>query len=146
MHHKKIIEKELEGFGIRLNKQPPNIEYKLKDKGGITISRTVENPDLDDETIKIILNEYKVRNVDILIKCKCTEDDIIDIIEGNRKYIPCLYILNKIDDISLAELEILDQIPHYVPISAHLEWGLEDLIETIWDYLDMIRVYTKPKG
>jgi len=28
----------------------------------------VENPDLDDELIKSILNEYKVRNVDICIK------------------------------------------------------------------------------
>jgi len=25
IQHKRIIEKELEGFGIRLNKQPPNI-------------------------------------------------------------------------------------------------------------------------
>ena len=67
-------------------------------------------------------------------------------IEGNRKYIPCLYILNKIDDITMEELEILDQIPHYVPISAHLNWGLDDLIDSMWDYLDLIRVYTKPKG
>ena len=31
--HKRIIEKELEGFGIRLNKQPPNITLTKKDKG-----------------------------------------------------------------------------------------------------------------
>jgi ribosome-interacting GTPase 1 len=29
-------------------------------------------------------------------------------IEGNRKYIPCLYALNKIDDITLEELNVLD--------------------------------------
>lgn len=68
----------------------------------------VDNPDLDDETIRVILAEYKIRSADIVIKCKCTEDDIIDVIEGNRKYIPCLYILNKIDDISMEELNILD--------------------------------------
>lgn len=33
--HKKIIEKELEGFGIRLNKKPPNMELKKKEKGGL---------------------------------------------------------------------------------------------------------------
>ena len=27
--HKRIIERELEGFGIRLNKQPPNIGNKM---------------------------------------------------------------------------------------------------------------------
>ena len=30
---KRIIEDELEGFGIRVNKQPPNIVFKKKDKG-----------------------------------------------------------------------------------------------------------------
>lgn len=30
--HKRLIEHELEGFGIRLNKTPPNIYFKKKDK------------------------------------------------------------------------------------------------------------------
>ena len=38
---KKVIETELEGFGIRINKEPPNIVYKKKDKGGIAITNTV---------------------------------------------------------------------------------------------------------
>jgi ribosome-interacting GTPase 1 len=49
--HKKIIERELEGFGIRLNKKPPNIEIKKKEKGGLSITKTVDC-DLDDEMIK----------------------------------------------------------------------------------------------
>ena len=39
--HKKLIEKELEGFGLRLNKQPPNIVFRKKDKGGINLQVTV---------------------------------------------------------------------------------------------------------
>lgn len=39
--HKKIIENEVEGFGIRLNKQPPNIGFRKKDKGGINLTSTV---------------------------------------------------------------------------------------------------------
>ena len=38
---KKVIETELEGFGIRINKEPPNIVFKKKDKGGIAITNTV---------------------------------------------------------------------------------------------------------
>ena len=34
---KRIIERELEGFGIRLNKKKPDIILKKKDKGGIVI-------------------------------------------------------------------------------------------------------------
>jgi small GTP-binding protein len=48
MQHKKIIEHELEGFGIRLNKSPPDIEFKKKDKGGITISRMVDADRVSD--------------------------------------------------------------------------------------------------
>lgn len=106
----------------------------------------VETSRVDDETIKAILKEYKINNADILIKCDATEDDIIDVIEGNRKYIPCLYALNKIDAITLDELNILDQIDHYVPIAGDLGWNLDELIERMWEYLDLIRVYTKPKG
>lgn len=73
-------------------------------------------------------------------------DDLIDIIEGNRIYVPCIYVLNKIDAISIEELDLLDKFPHYVPISAKDEWNFDDLMSKIWDYLDLIRIYTKPKG
>lgn len=33
-----------------------------------------------------------------------------------------------------------------MPICADKEWNLDELIERIWEYLDLIRVYTKPKG
>lgn len=36
--------------------------------------------------------------------------------------------------------------PHYVPVCAYLEWNLDGLVEMVWDYLDLQRVYTKPKG
>lgn len=41
LQHKKLIEYELEGFGIRLNKNPPNIHFRRKDKGGINLTSTV---------------------------------------------------------------------------------------------------------
>ena len=30
-----------------------------------------------------------------------TAEDLIDVVEGNRVYIPCIYVLNKIDQISI---------------------------------------------
>ena len=41
LQHKKLIEYEVEGFGIRLNKKPPNISFRKKDKGGINLTATV---------------------------------------------------------------------------------------------------------
>ena len=47
--HKKLIEHELEGFGIRLNKQPPQISFRKKEKGGITFTSAIQNARLDLE-------------------------------------------------------------------------------------------------
>ena len=80
------------------------------------------------------------------MKYDASDEDLIDVIEGNRIYIPAIYVMNKIDQISLEELELLNRVPHYCPISGYCEWNLDGLLEMIWDYLDMIRLYTKPKG
>jgi ribosome-interacting GTPase 1 len=31
-------------------------------------------------------------------------------------------------------------------VCAYHEWGLDTLIEMMWNYLDLVRIYTKPKG
>ena len=55
-------------------------------------------------------------------------------------------MLNKIDAISIEELDLLMQNPHNVPISARDKWNFDELMEKMWEYLDLIRIYTKPKG
>ncbi|KAG2042962.1 P-loop containing nucleoside triphosphate hydrolase protein [Suillus americanus] len=144
---KKIIEGELEGFGIRLNKKPPAILVRKKDKGGIAITNTVPLTNIDQEEIKAVLSEYKLSNVDVTIRQpNMTADDLVDVIEGNRVYIPALYVLNKIDAISIEELDLLYKIPHSVPISSK-EWlNIDELSEKMWDALELVRVYTKPRG
>ncbi|CAL1380115.1 unnamed protein product [Linum trigynum] len=119
--HKRLIEKELEGFGIRLNKEPPNLTFRKKDKGVIYFTATVTNTHVDLETVKAICREYRIHNADLTLRFDATADDLIDVIEGSRVYIPCVYALNKIDQITLEELQILDKLPHYCPISAHLD-------------------------
>ncbi|KAG1892581.1 P-loop containing nucleoside triphosphate hydrolase protein [Suillus subluteus] len=144
---KKIIESELEGFGIRLNKKPPAILVRKKDKGGIAITNTVPLTNIDQEEIKAVLSEYKLNNVDVTIRQpNMTADDLVDVIEGNRVYIPALYVLNKIDAISIEELDLLYKIPHSVPVSSK-EWlNIDELSEKMWDALELVRVYTKPRG
>merc|ERR1711976_805316 len=146
LQHERIIEKELEGFGIRLNKEPPNIYFKRKEKGGINLQSLVAQSELDLDLVKTILSEYRIHNADIILRVDATADDLIDIVEGNRSYIPCIYLLNKIDQISVEELDIICEIPHCVPISAHHKWNYDSLLEKMWDYLKLVRIYTKPKG
>ncbi len=83
---------------------------------------------LTQEIAVSICREYRINSADIFCRCDATVDQLIDVIEGNR------------------ELDIIDQLPHHVPISAHHGWNFDELLETIWDYCKMIRIYTKPKG
>jgi ribosome-interacting GTPase 1 len=90
---KKIIETELEGFGIRLNKKPPAIIVRRKDKGGIAITNTVPLTNIDHDEIKAILSEYRIANADVAIRQpNATADDLVDVVEGNRVYIPAIYV------------------------------------------------------
>ncbi|KAG8692554.1 hypothetical protein FRC09_011126 [Ceratobasidium sp. 395] len=140
---KKVIETELEGFGIRLNKKPPQILVRKKDKGGIAITNTVPLTNLDHESIKAVLSEFRISNADVAIRePDATADDLIDVIEGNRVYIPAIYI----DAISIEELDLLYKIPNSCPISSKEWMNVDELIEQMWSALDMVRVYTKPRG
>jgi len=98
------------------------------------------------DLVKSILGEYKIHNADVVLRYDATADDLIDVVEGNRIYIPCIYLLNKIDQISVEELDIVSEVPHCVPISAHHKWNYDSLLEKMWDYLKLVRIYTKPKG
>lgn len=80
--HKRIIEAELEGFGIRLNKEPPNITFKRKEKGGINMTNTVPLTHLTPEEVKAVLSEYRVNSADVAFRCDATVDDLIDVLEG----------------------------------------------------------------
>lgn len=61
----------------------------------------VPQSELDIDLVKTILGEYKMHNADIVLRSDCTAEELIDVVEGNRVYIPCIYILNKIDQISI---------------------------------------------
>jgi hypothetical protein len=53
---------------------------------------------------------------------------------------PQVTVLNKIDAISIQELDLLYKIPNSVPISSK-EWlNIDELLEMMWDKLDLVRV------
>lgn len=143
---KRVIENELEGFGIRLNRKPPKVTVRKKDKGGVFFTHTVTPTHLDKEIVEAICKEYKLASCEVCLHEDATADQLIDVIEGNRVYIPALYVVNKVDAITMEELAIIDRLPDMVPISAYQGWNIEELLEKIWQYLDLTRVYTKPRG
>jgi len=149
-NHRDILERELEIVGMRLNKQPANIYYRLKKDGGVKFNHGGINltqfGDDPEKTVKGILAEYKIHNAEVLFREDASPDELIDIIEGNRKYVKCLYVYNKADIISIEEVDALARKPHSLVISCNLKLGYDYLLENIWDYLGLVRIFTKKRG
>lgn len=144
---KKILHRELEAMGIRLNKTRPDISLKEKKSGGVTVNSTVGPlTHIDEKMARTILHEYKIHNADVLFRCDATVEEFIDVVEGNRCYIPCLYVYNKIDRTTIEDLDRIARKPHTVVISCELNLNIDYLIEKIWTYLNLKRVYTKKRG
>jgi len=145
--HKKIIEAELFSFGIRINQTSPNVKITKKDNGGIDYQEMVpQTKGMNPDVCRLVCKEFKVSCAQIILREDVTVDQFIDVVEGNRSYIPVLYVFNKIDSLTIEELDILDQMPNYVPISSQHQWNIDELMEEVWDRCNMLRIYTKPKG
>jgi len=143
---RELLERELEEVGIRLNRSKPGIYFKRKATGGIKFTRTAILTHCDEKMIVNILHEYKIFNADVVFRDDCTVDEFIDVIQGNRIYTKCLYVYNKIDQITIDELDRIARQPHSVVISCELNLNMDFLIKRIWKYLALIRIYTKKPG
>ncbi|MDW7731096.1 MAG: GTP-binding protein [Methanolobus sp.] len=145
-YHHGVLTQELYDAGIRLDQKAPDVVIKRQDRGGVTISSTTDL-DLSDDLIKAILAEYKIHNAHVLIRENIDVDQLIDVIMGNRVYIPSVVVVNKVD---MADEYILNKCkedyPNATYISADKEQNLEAVKDLIYDSLDFIRVYLKPQG
>jgi uncharacterized protein len=113
---KNLIEIELASMGIRLNTSPPNIYFRIKKAGGISYNAIVKTTYLDEKIVYNILHEYKIHNAEIVVREDATVDEFIDVILGNRKYIPCLYVYNKIDQTTMEEVDRLAHLPNSIVV------------------------------
>ena len=103
--------------------------------------------DLDEETIKAVLDEYKIHNAHVLIRENINVDQLIDVVLKNRSYVRSLIVVNKVD---LAYPELIEECREIYPgaiyISAHEGINIETLKDSIYNRLGFIRVYMKPQG
>jgi small GTP-binding protein len=143
----KVILKEIYDAHLRLNKTKPDVRIKKKSKDGIRIGKTVRLPKLSNETITSVCKEMRINNADVLIRSVIEVDDLIDVIESNKVYIPGITILNKIDLVDEKRLnEIKKEIKPNVCVSAEKNINVEDIKDAIFDRLDFIRIFCKEVG
>uniref|UniRef100_A0A4W4EH92 Developmentally regulated GTP binding protein 2 n=1 Tax=Electrophorus electricus TaxID=8005 RepID=A0A4W4EH92_ELEEL len=117
-----------------------------KKGGGLSFNSTVPVTHCSEKLVQLILHEYKIFNAEVLFREDCTPDEFIDVIVGNRVYMPCLYVYNKVDQISIEEVDRLARQPNSVVISCGMKLNLDYLLEQLWEYLALICLYTKKRG
>jgi len=144
-----VLIKELEDSGLRLNQSPPDVVVKKYERGGIIIKSTVEMTKMDEETARTVVSEFGYINADVVIREDITEDQLIDVLVGNRVYTKAIGVLNKVDlvdDDHVADiLEGMGDL-FVMPVSAETGSGMNELRNTFFESLDLIRVYLKPQG
>jgi len=140
----KVIESELYGFGIRMNRKPPAVVIKAMLRGGITINSTVKITKITDNEIHAVLNEYRIFSADVVLREDVTLDEFIDVLEGNRAYIPGVYVVSKADAVDKKELAKFPK--GFITVSAEKGEGIENLKEAIYNTLRFMKIYTKRRG
>lgn len=146
-----ILLAELERAAIRVKERPADIKIVRHSRGGINVSSTVELTHLDEDAIAGLLREFGISNADVLLRADATADQLIDAAAGNRKYLPGLVALNKVDMVDEAHVarvraKLEAQGWRVIPIAAQAGTGVEELREALFEELDFIRIYLKPQG
>ncbi len=138
----RTIENELYGFGIRINAQKPRVSISKASRGGVTVNHTVPLSRINNREILAALNQYSIFNADVVIHQDITIDEFIDVLEGNRAYVPAVYVLSKADLV-----REMPKVPfQYIPIAAERGTGIEELKKAVYDRLELIHIYTKRRG
>jgi small GTP-binding protein len=142
------LKKELYEIGIRLNTQRPNVTIEPTTQGGLGVTITCRLTKLDESTIRGILNVYKIHQASVIIREDISDDQLIDVVAGNRRYLPALTVLNKVDLVSKKYVdEVRKRIGEdFVPISADQNLNIETLKDALYSRLNFIRVFLKPRN
>jgi len=141
------IMKEVRDAHIRINERKPDVKIKKTTKGGIDFATTVKLTKIDQKTVESILREFRLNNCQIVIRDDINADQLIDVIEGNKKYISGVVIVNKSDLLTQKQMdEIKKKYPVDIFISTYSRLNIDELKKVVYKKLNFIRIYTKEQG
>jgi ribosome-interacting GTPase 1 len=146
-----VLIRELNIAGLRLNEREADIVITPRNRGGINVRSTVKLTILDDELVTAMVRAYGLVNADVVLRQDVDEDQLVDYLQGNRRYVMAMAAVNKIDAVPEATWHpIVDDLKTMgfpvVPISADKDTNLELLKDTIFENLDLMRIYMRPRG
>ena len=164
-----VIERELYSAGISLDQEPPRVKIRKMARGGVNLASSMELTKIDEKMVRSILNVNGIHNAQVTVHEDIGVNQFIDVVMGNRVYLPSLVALNKVDLVRGEEVDLVrgdevdlvteDKIDlagdeylrlgkkrKVIPISAEKGINLEKLKVEIFKKLNLIRIYMKPQG
>jgi small GTP-binding protein len=146
-----VLIRELHNAGLRLNEREADIVITPRNRGGINVRSTVPLTILDEELVQAMVREYGLVNADVVLRQDVDEDQLIDYLQGNRRYVMALAAVNKIDLVPEDVWRpIVTEVERrgfpVIPISAGQDQNLDLLKDTIFDNLKLMRIYMRPRG
>lgn len=147
-YHKDVLINELGNIGIRLNQEPPDIVIEKTHTGGIAVAQQKRLTKTTVKFLKEILHLYGYTNARVVIREDINSEQLVDYISGNKTYARSLTVINKIDLVDDKFLEDLNGRikSKFIQISADSDWNIDALKDRIYDELEFIRIYMRPKG
>ena len=142
---REVLERELRSTGIRVDEEPPNVVIEKSDTGGISVTAPVRLTKITEALVKDILRVYDINGARVVIRQDIDDQQLIDVLLGNRVYVPSLTVMNKIDLVNAGfTTELSHKLPYdFIPISAEGDVNLKALREEIYSRLDFVRVYMR---
>lgn len=145
-----IISSELEKAGILIEKPDGEVEIIRRGHGvGIQIIGGGTLIDCTYEDVRNLLYSYRIMSALVRISGRVSLEDIEDALFSNNVYKPTIVVANKLDspnaEVNLALLKngLGEQKIPLLAVSCLNGRGLEDLGESIFRMLKIVRVYTK---
>lgn len=125
---------ELEGAGIRINKEKPKIRLEKQMGGGVSVTSNIKQ-DFDNDTVESIAKEFGFKNGNITLKEKLTIDQLVDSFSKRIVYKKAIFVVNK------ADTDVKKEENDYLYISAENGTGIENFIEKVWKELELVKIY-----
>lgn len=147
-YHENVLRTELGNIGIRLDQKPPNIVIEKASTGGIAIAQQVKLTSMSEKLVREILNVYGITSARVVIREDITSEQLVDYLTGDKSYAQSITILNKIDlvdpkFVKAVQTKVKSKV---IPVSADSGLNIEAIKEKIYEKLDFIRLYMRPKG
>ena len=137
---------EFEKADIKLNEKKPGIKIKKLGTGGIEfIGQNMIKANMSE--VKKVLRDANIANAIIEVSETSTLKDFKNAIKESLAFISAFIVLTKgdLDGSKNAVEELKKKYPNFeiIPISLVKDVNIELLKKTIWEKLNMIRIYTK---